>query len=226
MTPDTANGTIKFTDVDLSDTHDVTILGVSASDVVTGLANHATQLGWLSLGPLTDSTNGVTGSRSWTFSAADHYFDYLAHGESVALTYTVQVDDHHGGLATQDVVVTVTGTNDTPDITSGPQTAAIAEIAGAHDSSAPDEAHGTITFADVDLSDTHGVTIAGVIASGTQTGLANPATQLGWLSLGALTDSTNGVTGSQGWTFSAADHQWRERDADLYGAGRRPPWRF
>ena len=28
----------------------------------------------------------------------DHYFDYLAHTETVTLTYTVQVDDHHGGF--------------------------------------------------------------------------------------------------------------------------------
>ena len=84
--------------------------------MTTGLADHDTQLGWLTLGTLTDSTDGVTGSESWTFSAPDHYFDYLADGETVTLTYTVQVDDHHGGVTTQDVAVTVTGTNDAPDV--------------------------------------------------------------------------------------------------------------
>ena len=48
--PDTANGTIKFADVDLTDTHEVTITGVIASGVKTGLADHDTQFGWLSLG--------------------------------------------------------------------------------------------------------------------------------------------------------------------------------
>ena len=64
---------------------------------MTGLANGAVQLGWLSLGPLSDSTDGVPGSEIWKFSAPDSYFDYLADGETVTLTYTVEVDDHHGG---------------------------------------------------------------------------------------------------------------------------------
>ena len=43
------------------------------------------------------------------------------------LTYTVQVDDGNGGVVTQPVTITVTGTNDTPVITSGTQTGTIAE---------------------------------------------------------------------------------------------------
>ncbi len=210
-TPDTASGTITFTDVDLSDRHDVTITGVSPSGVMTGLADPATQLSWLTLATLSDSTGGVTGSRNWTFSAADHYFDYLAAGEKVTLTYTIEVDDHHGGTTTQNVAVTVTGvtgTNIAPAITSGAQTGAITEAPDTRGSATPDTASGTITFTDVDLSDTHDVTITGVSPSGVMTGLADPATQLGWLTLGTLTDSTGGVTGSRGWTFSAADHNF------------------
>jgi VCBS repeat-containing protein len=109
--------------------------------------------------------NTNNGSASWTYSAPDSAFDFLAEGEILTLTYTATVDDGHGGVVTEPITVTVTGTNDTPDITSAPQTATIAEIADTHDSSAPDEAHGTISFTDVDLSDTHGVTITGVIAS-------------------------------------------------------------
>ena len=102
-TPDTASGAITFADADLTDTHDVELTGVSASGVTTGLANGAVQLSWLSLGPLSDSTNGAQGSQSWSFSAPDSYFDYLADGEAVTLTYTVEVDDHHGGVAWQDI---------------------------------------------------------------------------------------------------------------------------
>ena len=83
---------------------------------MTGLANGTVQLSWLSLGTLTDSTDGVQGSKSWSFSAPDSYFDYLAHGETVTLTYTVEVDDHHGGVTSQDVVVTINGSNDAPEI--------------------------------------------------------------------------------------------------------------
>ena len=81
-----------------------------------------------SLGKLTDSTGtGTGGSDAWTFSAQDSNFDYLAAGETLTLTYTVQVDDGNGGVATQPVTITVTGTNDTPVITSVPQTGEITE---------------------------------------------------------------------------------------------------
>ncbi|MBA1779360.1 VCBS domain-containing protein, partial [Escherichia coli] len=80
-------------------------------------ASEATVLSWLSLGALVDSTDGVTGSRSWTFSAADRYFDYLAAGETLTLAYTVQIDDHHGGVVTLPVTITIVGTDDKPVIT-------------------------------------------------------------------------------------------------------------
>ncbi|GEC56605.1 VCBS repeat-containing protein [Bradyrhizobium japonicum] len=203
--PDTAHGTLTFTDADLTDTHTVTITGVTEAGVTTGLAGHATVLSWLSLGALTDSTDGVTGSRSWTFSAADRSFDYLATGETLTLTYTIEIDDHQGGVVTLPVTITIVGTDDRPVITSPTQAAAITEAEETTGSVVPDTASGTVTFVDVDLSDTHRVTVAGVTETGVTTGLPDQATILGWMSLGTLTDSTGGVTGSRAWTFSAAD---------------------
>src|SRR5204863_234917 len=89
---------------------------VGVSGVATGLANGTVQLTWLTLGALTDSAGGLTGTQNWTFSAPDHYFDYLADTETVTLTYTVQVDDHHGGLTSQEITITITGTNDVPTL--------------------------------------------------------------------------------------------------------------
>ena len=172
-----------FTDVDLSDHHQVTVTGVVASGVTTGLADHATRLGWLTLGTLTDTTgSGLGGSQPWNFSAQDKNFDYLAAGEKLTLTYTVQVDDHNGGVVSQDVTITVTGTNDTPVITSGAQGGAITEethtpLPNPTGSSDPDKANGAVTFTDVDLSDHHQVTVTGVVASGVTTGLADHATR-------------------------------------------------
>ncbi|MGY4166307.1 VCBS domain-containing protein [Bradyrhizobium sp. USDA 4529] len=206
--PDTAHGTLTFTDADLTDTHTVTITGVTEAGVTTGLASHATVLSWLSLGALTDSTDGVTGLRSWTFSAADRSFDYLATGETLTLTYTVEIDDHQGGVVTLPVTITIVGTDDRPVITSPTQAAAITEAEETTGSVVPDTASGTVTFVDVDLSDTHSVTVAGVTETGVTTGLPDQATILGWMSLGTLTDSTGGVTGSRAWTFSAADRNF------------------
>ena len=99
------------------------------SGVTSGLPGDSNVLGWLSLGALTDTTgSGTGGSDTWTFSAQDGNFDYLAAGETVTLTYTVQVDDGHGGIVTLPVTIIVTGTNDTPVITSVPQTGAITEL--------------------------------------------------------------------------------------------------
>ena len=199
-----------FTDVDLSDTHAVTITGVVTSGITSGLAANPTVLSWLSLGTLTDTSSGLGGSEPWSFSAQDKNFDYLASGETVTLTYTVQVDDHHGGVVTQPVTITITGTNDTPVITSAAQTGAITEETNASQpnprgSSDPDTASGAVTFTDVDLSDTHAVTITGVVTSGITSGLAANPTVLSWLSLGTLTDTSSGLGGSEPWSFSAQD---------------------
>ena len=119
---------------------------------------------------------GLGGSDGWTFSAQDKSFDYLAAGETLTLTYTVQVDDGHGGVVTQPVTITVTGTNDTPVITSDPQTGTITERFNTPQpnptgSTAADTATGAVTFTDVDLSDHHTVSVTGVVASGITSGL-------------------------------------------------------
>ena len=204
------SGTISFTDVDLSDTHTVTVTGVSASGVTSGLPpDNATILGWVSLGTLTDTSNGIGGSDVWTFSAQDKSFDYLAATETLTLTYTAKVDDGHGGVISQNFTVTVTGTNDTPTIATTSN--AFHELSNAIQpnpigSATPDTVSGTISFTDVDLSDTHTVTVTGVSASGVTSGLPpDNATILGWVSLGTLTDTSNGIGGSDVWTFSAQD---------------------
>ncbi|MGY3532059.1 VCBS domain-containing protein [Bradyrhizobium sp. USDA 4452] len=214
--PDTAHGTVTFTDADLTDTHTVTITGVTEAGVTSGLANEATVLSWLSLGALTDSTDGVTGSRPWTFSAADRSFDYLAAGETLTLIYTVQIDDHHGSVVTVPVTITIVGTDDNPVITSPTQAAAITEAEAVTGSTKPDTASGTVTFTDADLSDTHSATVASVTETGVTTGLPDQATILSWLSLGTLKDSTGGVIGSNVWTFSAAD-----KNFDYLAAGEK-----
>ena len=112
------------------------------------------------------------GSIGVTYSADDKTFDFLAQGETLTITYDVTV----GGV-TKPAIITVTGTNDTPVITSGAQSGAITEETNLHQpnptgSSDLDKANGAVTFTDVDLSDHHQVTVTGVVASGVTTGLA------------------------------------------------------
>ena len=199
-----------FTDVDLSDTHAVTVTGVSTAGVTTGLPNTPTLLSWLSLGALTDTTGtGIGGSDAWTFSAQDKSFDYLAVGETVTLTYTVQVDDHHGGVVSQPVTITITGTNDTPVITSATSNA-FSELPGTNNA-ATDTVSGTISFTDVDLSDRPTVTAPfasySYIAADGHTALTLTAGQQSALetALTIVPAAGNTDNGSASWTYSVAD---------------------
>ena len=65
-----------------------------------------------------------------------------------------QVNDGHGNVGAQNLVITITGTNDVPTIDAATNPAAIAEIAG--DSHAQDipQVNGTISITDQDLGDT------------------------------------------------------------------------
>src|SRR6185295_5921381 len=64
---------------------------------------------------------GTGGVVTYTFNNAENNFDFLAEGETPLLTYTITLADRvTGGLTdTQTVVVTVTGSNDAPDIVIG-----------------------------------------------------------------------------------------------------------
>lgn len=92
-----ADGVVAFDDLDLSDTH-------SASFAAQG----ADYLGTFTLDPVDQAGDTV----SWHFDVDDAVLDSLAPGETLTQTYTVQVSDGHGGTATQDVTVTITGTDD------------------------------------------------------------------------------------------------------------------
>ena len=99
----TASNTIAFGDVDLTDVH-------TASVTPTG-----TTLGTLTATKTTDTTgSGTGGVVTWNYSVAAAALEYLAAGQTKIETFTVSVDDAHGGVAQRTVSVTITGTNDLP----------------------------------------------------------------------------------------------------------------
>jgi VCBS repeat-containing protein len=112
------SGSLTFTDPDLSDVgYTVSMLGVSATGVIAGLPDAATLLTLLHPTGVTKAAGSSQGVIDATFSTSEQTFDYLWAGETVTLTYTLQVADSHGGTSTQTVTVTATGTNDAPVIT-------------------------------------------------------------------------------------------------------------
>jgi VCBS repeat-containing protein len=171
------SGTVAFADVDLIDTHKASFAPQAGG-----------YLGTFALGAVDQGGDTV----GWTFKVDDSALDFLADGETRTQTYTVTVDDKNGGTATQDVVITLTGTNDDPTITSAAQTGAATEIAdgAAAENATTHQDSGTITFADVDLIDTHGATFA-----------PQAGGYLGTFAVGAVDQAGDKV----GWTFEVAD---------------------
>jgi VCBS repeat-containing protein len=199
----TAAGTITFQDVDLIDTHTASIaLKSSTSNVhLPGYVDNISQIGTFALtsGPsgvseiTTDTNDAATVSWSFTLADNDPVLQSLALGETITQIYTVTIKDNNGALLTQDVKVTLVGTNDAPIITSEDLCGAVIEqltpACNLTDS-------GIISFTDVDLTDVHLVS-----AVGTPIGCV-----LGTLT--AVKDNDTTGTGSGGqltWTYTVAD---------------------
>jgi VCBS repeat-containing protein len=163
----------------------------------------------------TDSTGSGAGTVGFSFSAADSTFDFLAAGETLTVTYNVTVTDINGLSSTKPVTITITititGTNDAPVLAADAGSPhAIGEIAGVTGTATADTATGSLTFTDVDLTDTHTVGSSvfsttwsggGTLPSGLATTLASA------LTTSVSTDSTGSGAGTVGFSFSfsAAD---------------------
>ena len=181
---------VTFTDLDVIDTHKASISVTSPSVVPAGGPDNATLAGLLTPGTVTEPAGATPGKFDLNFSAASGVFDYLAKDEVVTVNYRLTLDDSHAsGAVTKDFVVTVTGTNDAPTVkahTDGSVTEDTFVTANHLDST------GTITFKDVDFTDTH-----------TVSSIADGANKLGGALIPTIgTDATSGVSGTVNWAYS------------------------
>ncbi|QWD77375.1 VCBS domain-containing protein [Polynucleobacter sp. MWH-Svant-W18] len=269
---DSANGVVSFSDLDLLDTHTVTLASSPLlTDEINGVTFNSSHISYVDAkeqsvdlnkmsateinalkSALSDatftvpeiptidttvSTDGGTGigKINWSYLATDSNFSFLAAGETLNLTYTIQVNDGNGGIATQDVTITVQGTNDAPLIfankidsesnlgdanTSGHDLAFTEAVkAGQPDPTVQDQAQGHITFTDFDLSNTHGASISpakftitdvkgNVITSEAPTELQTLLNAAGKLDSTKSFDSTHTGTGTVAWNFNAQDSKF------------------
>jgi VCBS repeat-containing protein len=212
-------GTLNFTDTDTGDTH--TVATSLASDTWSGgssipAATQADLAAALST-TLHDSTGTGSGSIDWNFGLQDKDFDFLAAGETLTINYNVSVSDA-STTSTQTVSVIVTGANDAPVITSGPEAGSVAELPNTTGSSTLDTTPtSTLAFADPDLTDTHQVSVALDSAVWSANPSFVPAETLADLQTAlatALHDSTGTGSGGIDWTFSVPDH-----DLDFLSTG-------
>jgi VCBS repeat-containing protein len=203
LSPDTVQIALNFTDVDLANTgHTATVLSASATGNTAGIIfGNAELMSFFHVDNVVKNAGSSAGTINTTFSAADLAFDYLAAGEHLNITYVVQLDDHAGGVSTQNVQVTVVGTNDAPIYLSGPESAHLIEDQNVN-SSGNLTAHGDLFFTDVDLSDTH--TVSTTVSATRSGGGAIPLTNAQLLAAfgTSLEDSTGHVLGEVDWNFA------------------------
>ncbi|XZE19693.1 VCBS domain-containing protein [Pirellulaceae bacterium SH449] len=172
----TAAGSLTVTDLDLPDTVTATVTSVIPAGNSNGLiSDNAALLAMLTVNSTPIDGTTETGTIHWSFNSGSEAFDYLAVGESLTLTYTIRVEDPTGDFDTQDITVTITGTNDAPVISIGGS-----DSAG--DSLTVDggtlTTEGTLSVADLDRSDSVTATVTNFSKSGNTAGLALSDTEL------------------------------------------------
>ncbi|MET3917919.1 VCBS repeat-containing protein [Variovorax sp. OAS795] len=176
------SGVIGFSDLDLSDVHLVSATGTPVGSV----------LGSLTAVKNADTTGtGTGGQLTWTYSVPGTAVEYLAAGQTRIESFTLTLNDQHGGIVTRQIDVTIAGTNDVPTIGAADATAAATE-----DAASPTLVNsGTITFDDVDLSDAHSVSVA-----------AGPGNTLGGVLMAGVSDTATGTgDGMVSWHYSVAN---------------------
>ena len=193
---ETSTGTLAFTDADWHDTHAISV-------------NNSGHLGTLSASVPVDtytldgihygSGDAATGEIDLSYSVADSAINYLGQGEQLTETFAVTLVEHHTNSTTDvdhiNVSYIVTGTNDVASIAIADN----AKLADVVDTDVGGEsgsvgAAGTLAFTDVDLSDTHTVSVTGGTHGGTLSAHINSGD-----------DSTGSGSGTISWTYSISD---------------------
>ena len=185
-----SSGSITFTDLDLTDTSDVTRSYSSAVDS-TGASSDALTTALQNIdSAFTISGAGVgsaahSGTINWNFSIDNALTQYLAADQSIDVTYTISITDDsevttgdEPRTATQDVVITINGANDNPVLSvSSLQNTDTDTLTESTDGSGLTTS-GNLTAADLDLNNTPSISLDRVVASGVTTGLSSNNTEL------------------------------------------------
>src|SRR5262249_18810524 len=161
----------------------------------------------------THSQANGPGTVGWAYDMSDGALGFLGDLDALVLTFTVQGRHGNGGLARQNVVITVNGTEDIPVITSGAQSGSVSEIAdnAAGENVTVHHQAGTVTFTDVDLSDaeagsgTSRRAPTATLATGYTLTAAQQTALLNAFTIDAATHSEANGTGTVGWHYDISD---------------------
>ncbi len=165
-------GTIEFDDQNQIDSHTLTMEARPVISAPTGLPVPPAGFGTLTVAIATPATGPGAGAVSWSFAVDDSVLDLLRAGDVVRQTYKLTIDDGRGGTDSVDVTIVITGTNDSPVVTSNAAAAsgAVVEAGSLDDGSiivpGIQSATGTLTSSDVDFGTTATWSIAGTSSYG------------------------------------------------------------
>ncbi|MBV5303816.1 MAG: VCBS domain-containing protein, partial [Chlorobium sp.] len=125
------SGSMTFTDSDTTDTSDATSTFVNATTTGPSVPGALTSglEGALSLSG--DILHAHAGTIGWSFALDNSLVQYLAADETVTATYSITLTDDSGtanATTTQDVTVTIHGTNDVPVITAEDLVGGVTEL--------------------------------------------------------------------------------------------------
>jgi VCBS repeat-containing protein len=118
---DSKAGVVAFADPDLTDRPTATIDTKDETVTYQDASGHTYSLTpaqilafekAIQITPETDNTNA--GEIDWTYNITDKALDFLGVRESLTVTAPIVIDDHNGGTVTQNVLVTINGSNDNP----------------------------------------------------------------------------------------------------------------
>ncbi len=98
-----ASGSFNFSDVDLTNTH-----------TLSTTPGGSGYLGTFTPTITNTATGDGAGTVGWSFAVDNSALQFLAAGQALTQTYSVNVTDNSGGSASQVVTITLNGTNDIP----------------------------------------------------------------------------------------------------------------
>lgn len=221
---DTVSGRITFVDQNLGDRPTVSVSLADAPNYVYKSAGQQDVTGTLSalqkqdiaatqidIQVVADAGNNNNGSAVWTYTIPDHVFDFLAAGETLTLTYRVRVNNNftvNPESSFIDITITITGTNDKPVITTSVPVITFeggtSVPGGPLSSDVPTS--GTLSFKDVDLTDTHTVSVK-LTSATLPDGTVPPGPLAAFekamsVSIAAGDDSTGDGTGTIDWSLA------------------------
>nr|CAD6596238.1 hypothetical protein RKHAN_00247 [Rhizobium sp. Khangiran2] len=127
-------------------------------------------LGYVTAEIAETTANDGHGVVRWHYHVTDAALNPLAEGDVKVETFTITVTDNHGTSTSHEVTITLKGTNDTPVITVEADDSTGAVIP---ETNAGLSTNGTLTLADVDLTDIVTASVESVTVSGPTGGLSN-----------------------------------------------------